>query len=974
MALQVSNALIVALGGVGYQMAKKFATQLETRHAEMVFPTIRILPILEETAQQAATRSLTSLGVAVRPNDPQLRRIAEHLFPQRKFPDSQTEMARLLSTFARPRGQIALHHHIYSITERIREARREMFNTSSIDALSMQNMSVANDRRIQVYVLASLADAFMSGMIVDIAYILQHVIKEAAPEDMFVNINMVLAMPGFKGDVRERPGGGPVRDLARLRMEAQTDVNASATAALREIDYYLSHTHAYSRQFSKYLDITTPHNPLGEGRLYVLEPTNEQEKTIDDVNALTSMVAEWLYHVTCTSLREQFDTPQILEPGKSYSSFGYSSLSVPIGKWIERVRIRQEIDLLSEMLSADSVEEKIDIATARSQLHITDRELKDALTDKTQYNDLRLQAVSFRNVPLAWSQQFLARVQSRYSDLMTKSLPETRGDIHYRKRQLASKKGELDFNLVDGLEKYVLNLLDDPQGGIIKAHMFLEALRDDLRADRERMKGNYTDKRGSAEKMGKRVEQARQRYVGRAGVAAGVGSIPFVWLGLMLLLGAIALVTLVIQWSQAGVGVVNWVGLVALLGVTGVVFGRTFNTLRTSRYQVVKTYDDRLQVFRETDLQEAAIQLYDDLIQWTGNIRQTVNDVWQSLIDIRTELNSDWNEVQDPDYLTGLSPERTSEYLLTPAAINVFERKIPTRNFGEQSEALRQAVGTPSQWIQDAIAPDELKGKLATYARNRVARVLEGYDLRQAIKNVPEGELYSKFNRVHQLSYPYWRHDPTKTALMEEPWMVVASAETGLDMNRLFGADLQKFTIDDPYEIAVSGVRHGFSLSEMNVFTQIMSRAYDRAIFRGQEMLHTTHERLALPNPEEPTPEDVVIKNMPLRQLYPVARALDVVHLGEVAGKTGLEVSYTDKKGREILIGENPVDAVFQLERDYRLQQAIRSDVSSAWEFETSLAKVKAWMEGVDERQPEHWAKLAAMDFVNSVDETSLLV
>ena len=204
--------------------------------------------------------------------------------------------------------------------------------------------------------------------------------------------------------------------------------------------------------------------------------------------------------------------------------------------------------------------------------------------------------------------------------------------------------------------------------------------------------------------------------------------------------------------------------------------------------------------------------------------------------------------------------------------------------------------------------------------------------------------------------------------------MVVASADIGLDMTRLFGAELQKFDLDNPYEIAVSGVRHGFSLAEMNIFTQVMSRAYDRAIYRGQEMLHTTDERLALPNPEEPTPEDIVIKNMPLRQLYPIARALDVIHLGEVAGKTGLEVSWTDKRQREILIGENPVDAIFQLERDYRLQQAIRKDVSAAWEFEKSLVKVKTWVDGVDDHQPEYWARLAAADFVNSVDDTSLLL
>lgn len=969
MNLTASNTLIVALGGVGYQMADKFAQEVARRHPDVPLPTVRVLPLLEEAQQTAAARKLSAVGIAIRPNSPDLRPIFQHLYPHTPLPESSSEMARLLTANARPRGQIALHRHIFEITNALQEARRAMFSSASLDVMSQHGVGVANARRVQVFVLLSLSDGFMSGMLPDLPYIVQHTLTEAAPEDTFVNVNLVLAMPGFQGDVRELDGG-MMRDAAQARRIAQTQIQAGAAATLREVDYYLANDHRFESRYSRYLKVETDSHPLGEGRIFLLEPTNEQEKSLDDVNALSSMVAEWLYHVTLTPLREEFETPVLLPEGRPYSSFGHASLSVPIERWIERLTVRQEIDLLTHMLDAQQVAERVDVATARAQLHLTEGELREVLIEKTMFNDLRLQPLAFRNVPLAAGEPFLQRVQDRYTEMMTTQLPETRGDMHYRKRQLTSKNSEIDRNLVDGLEQYVLQLLDDPNGGIIKAHLFLNALRDDLRTDRDNLRDGYAGKRKSAEQQQKRITRSRENYLGRAAVAEGVSSIPFVWLGAMLLLGALPVMALLLNWLNTGVGALSWVGLVVLIGLTGVIFGRTFNTLRTSRYTVVKNYDARLQAFRDTDLQEAMIQLYDDLIQWIGNFRQGVNQVWEQLTDIRTGLNTEWEVQNDVQHLSGVARDRLAEYLLTPEGIEQTERNLTLNDFSETGEALRQAIGTPSAWIQEGIAQDVLAEKLQRFARERVTLALAGYDLRTAIEDVSADELANKFQRVYQLSFPYWRHDPTKVSLVEQAEINAAVAPAlNLNLDKLFGASVNQVTMDNRYEIVVSGVRHGFGLHEMNAYTQLLARGYQEAVFSTRELLHTTADRLALPDPQVAPMADLSIQQLPLRQLYGVARALSVLKLGEIGGQTGIEVSWTARDGRKLLVGATPAEAIFRLEYDGELLGAVRGEIGRKWRNRGAMDSVREWINTIDVTNPEYWTRLAAEDFVEAIDE-----
>ena len=968
MSLTVSNAIIIALGGVAYGIAQEFQQQIENRHSGIPMPTVQVLPFLEEDMHQASERPLPSLGVALRQNDNELVDLVKQLFPDSTFPQHPLELARTLNNFPRPRGQVALFQHIYAIQDRLQEVRRQIFSTSAVDLLSQHDVTVADERRVQVFVLASLADSFMTGFLPDLPYVIQHVLKEGAPEDTFVNVHLVLTLPGFKGDVREREEARLSRDYIRLRTQAQTDISANAAACLREVDYYLSDSRRYHREFSEFLEIDTRHNPLGEGRIYVLEPTNEKEKALDDIQALTAMVGNWLYHAVLTPLRQLYDTPVIRQGGKVYSSFGHSSLSVPISRWIERVTIRQQIDVLNTILSVTDIEHSIDIRTARSQLHLTKEDIMEKLREGTDFADLRLQTMAFRHVPLAWAAQFLSRIQARYTEMMGERLPDIRGDIHYRKRQLSSKQTDLGENLLDPLEEYVLELMDEPHAGIIRAHVFLEALRNDLQQERDEIKEASAKRFQDGKNMTRRVDTSRQTYYGRAEVAAGIGSIPFVNLFGMMLLGLLPMSTLLVSFYQQQVPFITWVVMGALLIVTVLMMGRMYNTLQASRYRVIKSYDERLQSFRDADMLAVTAQLYDELINWTGNIRGGVNTIWENLTDIRTQLNGEWDKVSDPEALCGLSPDRMSEYLLTPEAIHQVEQRAKIEDPRTLREALRQEIGTPSQWIKALVSQQELSSRLTEFCRRRVGRELQRYDLKEALRRIEEKPLMNKFNRVLLLSFPYWRHDPTKSDLSESPWQVVAVADTDIDVTRLFGSAYQLFDIQNRYELVVASVRHGFSLSEVNNFTQLLSRSYEYAVSREREMLHTTADRLALPDPSNPRPAEVMLRTLPLRQLYALGRALDVIHMGEL-GDSGKDISWGNKNGQEVPLGHSPLDTVIQLEQDGDLQKKVRDAVTTAWRKKNSLDRVKQWVAGIDSRQPEHWARLAAEDFIFAADE-----
>ena len=152
--INVSNAIIVTLGNVGYQVAHHFLKQLRIEHPEVQMPTIQVVSILEEEPRQAVRRELSSLGIAIRPTDPEVRTIAEKLFPNHPFSADATEFAQQLTDFPRPRGQIALHYHVYALQQTLLEARRTIFGTS-LDVMGQQQ-NTATFRREQLIMFLML--------------------------------------------------------------------------------------------------------------------------------------------------------------------------------------------------------------------------------------------------------------------------------------------------------------------------------------------------------------------------------------------------------------------------------------------------------------------------------------------------------------------------------------------------------------------------------------------------------------------------------------------------------------------------------------------------------------------------------------------------------------------------------------------------------------------------------------------------
>ena len=966
----VSNAIIVTLGNVGYQVAQRLQKQLRAEF-DVPMPMVQIVPILEEEQRQAVRRELPSLGISIRPMDADVRAIAEKLFPNYTFSADATEFTQQLADYPRPRGQIALHHHVYQLQQTLLEARRTIFGTNG-----QHPASIGDQRTIQVYLVCSLANSFMTGLLPDLPFIIYHTLKEGAPEDLFINIQLVLAMPGFRGDFRAHEADEP-QGNSRFRLYAQTQIAACAAACLREIDeLFAGPPKLYSRRFSRFVRIHTRHNPLGEGRIHLLEPTNENEKTLEDVQTLAMMVGDWLYTVVTTPLHTFFESPTIQHPQEIYSSFGHSRLMIPISRWVDRVRIRHEIDLLGALLEPNTMQTDLDIATIRSQLHLTDAELRAALITDTPFNELRLQASNFGGVAASSADALLVGVQNRYSQLLGSNLTELRSQIHTRKRQLINKNSENGINLLEPLEQYVLRLLDDPHGGILKAHLFLEKLRDDLKKDRQQLDEQERQKRLGAQSMGGRVEKVRSAYLGRVAVADGFKPVPFVGLASLLILAAVPIISLMISFALQKEPIGSWLILTALVVLSVIVFGRIFNTLRLSRYRTIKAYDERLQAFRDADFLDSYRQLFDGLIQWTGNLRQGINEIWENLIEIRTELNTDWDRVKDPALLCGAGRDQFAEQLLTPELMRPYEKTVFDSDLYEAAELLRQEVGSPSQWILNGTDRTIWGQELHDFCHNRVARVLMPVNLKELFKQLPPRELGMKFGRLQQLSSPYWRHDATKTTEQEPAQLVIGLADQTLsaEVEQFMGRKVDYFSTPNDHELVATTIRHGMALSRLNSFTQPLTDAYEQLIHQDREMLHSCEDRLASPTPHEKKSAELTLRNLPTRQLYAIARALDVIRMGEMNGATGFECSWKNGLGVEEFLGNTPIETVFLLEREKELLESIRLTVGKVWRRKNSLSLLKAWINRIDERQLEYWARLAAEDFLEALDDQTLLV
>lgn len=949
---QVSNALILALGPVAYSIAEAYQEQLRVRHPKQTIPTVEILALLGEG--QAEGMSLPALIIEPR-QEPDLVNILSSLYPKytKQSSNRQKLLEELYSDSPRLLGQISLHQHIHAIEQQLQDISQRIASVETTATLTRQKMRLADPNQTHVFVLLSLADSFMTGLMPDLAYVIQHSLRAGAPHDTFIQVHLVLMLPGFDGEISLD------KDNVQQRAEDERRVKAWAAACLKEIDYYFVQGYSYYHRFNS-LTITNHYSPLGSGQIYLIEPTNEKQHRLNDVTSLATMVSNWLYHVTMTPLHDLLYPSEASD--KKYSSFGNASLSIPIATWIERSSVELQLRLLNNLLRGNENEEsQVDITTERARLHLTEQDIRQKLTDATGYHELRMRAGIALRVPLTESDAFLNQIQKRYSKIVHEKLPEVRENIFQQARlQMIGQNEKQNGKIMSDLEHYIWQLIDEPKGGLTRTAAFLTGLYNVLQQEKEKLTREKKKFEKSKGRGLSTIKSRRKEYSYRAQVASGLGSVPFIKILPLMLIGAFPI--LLLSWrfyqNDAPSGALAILVICALLGLW--VLFRTFQSLQTARNKVIKGYEQRLRTLRDAELRAATLKLYDKIVRWIEEVRRDVRELPQTLVKIRAQLlkRQKVKQLDNINRLCGLAAGTVSESLLTPDSIKQFEKESGMKSLQGEMAAMHQQLDTPAQWIKKKEDDQQTIGsRLSNFSHQQVSQRLRQYDIDKLFKLIDPPELEAKFYRMIQISHPYWQHNSGQA----RPYQVVALAnpDNHRELLQKLLRGVPTLTIEDKYELVIASVRHGLSLAQTNNFTQILARQYDIVLRKEPDTLHTTSDRRLLLTDQQQTPGSSLTQ-ISVRNLCAVAFGLHVMF------KEDDGIYWANSAGEERKVADTWNDTIRHLEQNPSLQDEIRQTTLQTYNPPQSLKGLQSLIAKIDFNNPLYpiWIILAIQDFL----------
>lgn len=914
------QTIVVSLGAVAYGMAVAFHNRLTQDAAN--YGQVAFLPLLEEMPDDPP---LPAIPVGLRANA-DLAPLTGRLLPGFSTETDANALFSRLAATDRPRGQIAMAQHQATLRQRLRQAQQTI-------AAQAQSAPATGAQRLTVFVLLSLADAFMSGLLPDLAYLIRGELARGAPDTLHITIHLVLALPGFDGETRPGPllSHNPDADSQR-RMDWN---NASAAACLREIDYYYGDPQrpaAYRRAFDAAFTVDMKSSPLGdEGRIILIEPTNERGHPLSNVDALASMTGDWLFDVVCGGL---FSLLVSSSPAAgAYSSIGHAGLMIPMPLWQRRASLRLQADLLGRLqaTSRDGGRPPA-ISTVLAEVGLSDPRLGGAT------NDGGLEGPT--------NGDYDATLRKRYTREMQRLANETRSG--YTRWLVGLLHGPAESSPVTRLDEYTHKLLDTPEEGLPATFSLLTALHQHVQ------QMIAPGAAGTGPKLAA-LKQARRQWLTRRQVVSGPGRSPFFWSAVLLLLalgsaaagGRLLARTAPLVATVAAAAAV--LGLAAILAYEFLLRERSGEALK-------RAFKELLAAHKQQERNEAMRELFQALLPFIRRRQADLHELARRLDEQRSRiLTTLRDEFGDDDAALVRAPHRTAISLLTPSLIALAESQSSLADLDKHH---RDFLNDNRQWLSRwlAVPPAatrdnaanaaiaRLAAELADYADRQAATALRGVTLAWTLERTLPGSL-PRYESLVVMSAPYCRYMPPGNS--QEPPQRVIMAPGDLRIDRLFGHDdaapiaaaggpdtsqpgnhlsnfasrhegLIAYESPSPYRLTLASARHGLSLSALPTFVGRLDAAYQHYVRdeRTAALLHSLPGRLALPDPDMAT-WPTRLGELTTAQLYAVGRATNdlrvkpdgAIWLGlerELAGtqrEAVLRLNRPDDDARDVLLG-----------------------------------------------------------------------
>lgn len=839
---EIIPSLIIGLGGTGYRvlknLKKKFLASEYYGHG--VPPMIRFLSFdtdqnVEEDKNEAALLSIEEKIVLSCQTDKVLTNLNQfpHIknwFPAHRIKDTVAHGARQI----RGLGRLALFVNIALATDRLRDSLRAITEKRLLQGAGF--LRTPNSVPINVFLVSSVCGGTGSGMIVDMAYIVQELIKREAlkaPE-----LQGYLFLPDAIVDVADS-------ELERIK--------ANGAAMLKELDLFMENLETFRTRYSDDFAIS---EPVGMSKPMSFCNLVEGEG-IDSQKTLEIVTSEQIFHSIGTEITKDqksylanvptnaFKTIPAGEfTGKktNYSAFGVSSCVIPVERVVDIFAGQFAADLMNSILDyqnpKEAKEEAPWLKEVKRFLHANDLvldaenrlKLLDTIIDLREFR--KLVSKNYRDIAV-----------TTVGEVVLQDVSKAKKTYDDMEKELAKRGEELLAKLSGALVAVIRDGMGHPYMGCRWLARFLE----NVELTVEEYKNLLLSELETFEKRKKQMLQ----------VAKGK---------------EIALQ----EESQK-----SW-------------FTRSSRLIYQYADEWVESYNQAAEAQMQIDRREAAVDL---LVKYLTAVSANLKKL-QAFAAMVESLEKQYrkNAVASQAVFTGARGD--SDWLLNRSVVDgadlvrLYAEHVGSAHEFEGFFVGRDGIDLPEKWNFFTDNPVEFQTKVREYAekllRDRVAKITIEDFLEAKSKATGEDEIRRMGESLAQIGKPLWKLDTYLYTGKTVPLNLLGVHDAGetrihRPIAAALMADSQAVTTHDPHRITLVQSEHGaplFALAKIEEW-EVKYRKYQHA-----EFLHAiTEEELKLKwedHPFRPTPID---KKEGVRW-FTLGDALGFVQQVKVDGKT----------------------------------------------------------------------------------------
>jgi hypothetical protein len=962
---EVRQAIVIGLGDVGGEVLACLEQRLVERHGGI--PTIRLLAFdvgpgpKDRYDGRGEIRRLDltfNLDQLLEKRQPSVSRwLPADIATLSEQRDSLTE--------TRLWGRLALFRHADRVHIVVREATNAVLSVATRSDLQPHGLRVKDESSLDVYIISALDEPFASGAVLDLAYLVAHTVDPEGSLRVIDKISGVLFLPSFR--LRE-----DLDDLSseQLIAERETELvrQADAYAAAKELDFYMD-KRSYQAAYSAGLTFSSTARPFTHS-CYLVDARNEQNKGMPNLEQMMELVAEWLYQMLASPLKDGFQMAgvpyaDLRSYGKvaAYSGLGLASYFLPINEVIDVCASRLALDMIDGhfLRQAPPDESPLPMDSGAQPVAVQDRLRDDHDWDTKLDPYMNVPTQHFANIAPQDLPRLEGQIRRTFGFRLEKMLPRLRKGMGLNlARLLKDLQGVLAENVT-----HTINAA--PTGGVSQARRYLHQVNEELAKIEA-----HARHEGQARVQEKQTAERRIRD-DRAGHVAAVNTFGSPWARVALVLSAAAIlvwlyyamITLLDRLDRLeatvrlpGLEFGQWplvAAMVILVGTllsVGLAVFISYDWWRRTHHGYIEAHRLHLAAARDIELKGVEVGYYQ---RAQDVVKQQLVEVagFETLLrDVRDAVQKD---LVKPRPLYGAPRFAVEESVVDEGDVEQFYAEVVGESLEDEILGLFADYSPFYSWKDSSEA--EIMADLQSFSRGKfdVLRRTESAEtllIRHAVEEMSTSDSQPRHRiaaadpgvpqdsratrrRVEELrdnSMPFLRYNRLDLEHGVEPSLVL---QVGFEAARnadspiyqiLEEKSIPKLYTGDRHRIVSMSTRHGLPLAAIEVL-RTWQRPYDSLRGAATRQLHTRRSHLALPD-IFPLGEGVLQPQMAVA----MGIAYDELQLREEDGHLTFE--YTDELDELVVVdlGQDKIEACIFLQDNERVLRRLSDRIEKGTE------------------------------------------